>query len=94
MNKSRVWVRALSDSCRVSVDNIGNAALVLDSLSQIEALKGLTSVTLIVELKDDLMPSASKCSFIVPGSSNRTLQTLENALRQMPNVELMLEPDH
>lgn len=89
---TRVWVRSLGNSCRVSVDNLGAVALVLDGLSQTEALKGLESVDLAVELKGDSVPSASRCTFVVPGSAERTLAALERALRQVSGVELMLEP--
>ena len=68
MTKSKVWVRSLGENCRVGVDDLASAGLVLNALSQTDVLKGLTSVTLSVELKSDQMPGASRCKLMLePG---------------------------
>lgn len=87
-----VWVRSLGNSCRVSADNLADMAVVLDRLSRTEALKGLTTVSLTLELNDDLAPSASRCTIQIPGSPERTLATLETGLADAADLELMLEP--
>lgn len=86
-----VWVRSLGEACRVSIDTLNGAALVLDRLNQTGALDGLTSVDLRLELKG-AMPSDSKCSFSVPGSPERTLSSLEKVLGAADGVKLMNEP--
>jgi hypothetical protein len=87
----RVWVRTLGNGCRLSVDNLSGISFVLDRLSKTEALEGLDSIDMTVELKKDL-PSASRCTFLIPGSPERTLASLEIALSEASGVELMMEP--
>lgn len=74
-----VWVRSLGSACRVSVDSVVGAALVLDRLNQTGAMDGLTAIDLRVQLTGDL-PSASKCNFSIQGAAERTLASLEKAL--------------
>lgn len=86
-----VWVRSLGNACRVSVDSLSGAALVLDRLNQTTALEGLTAIDLRLELRGDL-PSTSKCSFPIQGSPDRTLASLETALGGADGIKLMVEP--
>lgn len=87
----RVWVRSLGEACRVSIDSLSGAALVLDRLNHTGAMDGLTSIDLRLELEGE-RPSNSKCSFSILGSPERTLASLEKVLAAAEGVKLMNEP--
>jgi hypothetical protein len=82
---TRVWVRALGNACRVRVESADNAQWLVDRLAQTPALAGLNFV--------DVQPGGKSCSFQVSNSVERTLQSLESELAQIPGVQLMLEPE-
>lgn len=84
-NVTRVWVRSLGQNCRIRVESVQNALWLLDRLTQLHALVGLDGI--------DITPTESGCKFQIPSSTERTLGTLEAALRRIPGVRLMLEPE-
>ena len=81
----RVWVRALGDRCRVRVESMETAHWLLQCLTEKSALAGLESV--------EIRRTTSGCLFELPNSTQRTLATLERALGEIPEVELMLSPE-
>lgn len=81
----RVWVRSLGQSCRVRMDTIEHARWVLERLKEKKALEGLLQV--------DIQITEAGCSFEIPNATQRTLATLESALEEIPEVDLMLSPE-
>lgn len=80
-----VWVRPLSQGCRVRVESVANAFWILDRLIAMNSLAGL--------LRVELITSEFECTFDVPHSSRRTRASLESALTQIPRVQLMVEAE-
>ncbi len=81
----RVWVRSLGNSCRVRVESEETAHWLLKRLTERNALTGLERVV--------IQETEAGCRFQIPNATERTLATLESALRQIPEVELMLSPE-
>jgi hypothetical protein len=81
----RVWVRSLGQSCRLRVENVEQAHWVLARLEEKSALEGLSQI--------DIRPTEAGCLFEIPNASLRTLASLEVALGEIPEVELMLSPE-
>jgi hypothetical protein len=85
MSRVRVWVRALGQSCRVRLESAEQAEWVLAQLEKKKALEGVVKV--------EIQAAAMGCLFEIPNASKRTLATLEAALGEIPEVELMLSPE-
>lgn len=81
----RVWVRSLGDRCRVRVESMETAHWLLQCLTEKRVLAGLESV--------EIRRTKTGCLFEIPNSTQRTLATLEQALGEIPEVELMLSPE-
>lgn len=81
----RVWVRSLGDGCRVRVESHDDAQWLIEHLTASDALVGLEYI--------DVKPTESGCEFRIPISRDRTLATLESAIAQIPEAQLMLEPE-
>jgi hypothetical protein len=67
------------------MESVEQARWVLAQLNRKRALEGLLAV--------NIQPTTNGCLFEVPNASNRTLATLEAALGEIPEVELMLSPE-
>lgn len=85
MSRVRVWIRSLGPSCRVRLESAKQAQWVLAQLEEKKALEGLIEVA--------IQTTANGCLFEIPNASKRTLATLEAALGEIPEVELMLSPE-
>lgn len=81
----RVWVRSLGQSCRVRLENIEQARWVLARLQEKHALEGLSQL--------EIRTTEAGSLFEIPNATQRTLATLEAALGEIPEVELMLSPE-
>ncbi len=81
----RVWVRTLGNSCRIRLESQDHAQWLLAQLRERNALIGSDDV--------QIHPTDSGCRIQIPNAAERTLTTLETALREIPDVELMLSPE-
>ncbi len=81
----RVWVRTLGNSCRMRLESKEHAQWLLDRLRERNALDELDKV--------EIHPTDAGCRIQIPNAAERTLTTLETALREIPDVELMLSPE-
>lgn len=81
----RVWVRSLGQSCRIRVQSEEEARWLLEQLDRKKALDGLSDVKIYT--------TDSGCLFEIPTATQRTLATLETALEEIPEVDLMLSPE-
>lgn len=81
----RVWVRSLGQSCRVRMESVEQARWVLERLEQKKALQGLREV--------EIHATEGGCQFEIPNASRGALATLESALGEIPEVDLMLSPE-
>jgi hypothetical protein len=86
MNKPfRVWIRPLGDACRVRVDGTENAMWLLGRLGQSVVFKNCEPI------EDE---EGSACStFEVPYTPQMSRSTFEEMLADIPQLELMLEPE-
>jgi hypothetical protein len=62
-----------------------HARWLLGELKKLKALEGLDNV--------EIQPTEEGCRFQISNADERTLASLETALEQIPDVELMLSPE-
>ena len=81
----RVWVRSLGNGYRFRLESEESGQWLLERLKEQDALAGLGPV--------EIQTTDAGCRFQIPNADQRTLDTLERALKEIAGVELMLSPD-
>ena len=81
----RVWVRSLGGTCRVRVDKEENLRWLVERLSCNPAFAQVKQL--------DLNKNREKCLFHIPYSESGSLAGVEEALANIPGVQLMTEPE-
>ena len=86
INLIRVWVRSLGNACRIRVEKEEYLRWLVERLSCNPLYAGLKTL--------DLGKAREKCLLQISNSESGSLLRLEEALSQIPGVQLMTEPEY
>jgi len=82
----RVWVRSLGNACRIRVEKEDYLRWLVERLSRNPLYARLKTL--------DLDKAREKCLLHISYSESGSLSRLEEALSQIPGVQLMTEPEY